>query len=1240
MIDFALNLRGASEYTVYAERGVVERGNSEIRGTKADAMRSAEGRKMTKELANAIDAMRQLPCTELKSADLTGKVFTPGVYCLNAAELNGEVVMDGKGSAAGTFIFKVTGSLDAKSGSSIRVENGAQGGNVFFVASGVEVGDDVALRANVLTDGNIKIGRSTVTDKVMALGKVELNDSALLGGTTGSLEICKEQQLPVTAANDLSNRIFHYTITGSAHTTPATALRVAVDSCSSPIDVTAGPQQVVELNNGTLITPSTGTFVGGFELYDVRNLTPASPSTLGLVNLATRTANVNIVAGGVNTQLTLQFWNRRAITGFIEICKRRATGPNVNFFGADPPPAFTYNPGDGTLLGGGDPDVQGFFQYTIEDVYAINTQNQPDPNIPNKQLQVFNIPVGQCTGPISVTKSDPAPFPFPVGEIASVAFVSELPRAGAFLESVEVIPPDRAVGPAVLGFIVGVDDDGNDVLTPAPGGGYQDTVVVASTSAANETLLIFTNRSNPSRLKVCKVAGPGIPINTLFTFTVVGYGPTAAAHPQVSPYGIVTRTFDVRAGDATQGGACVFVPGFGAPPPTWNEHQTFVNGTPIFIFENGVSVNNTIPQNPGQLRASQIRVFGSSPGTGFVPAGTGAGTAGFTPNPDLTPAAQAVSTFQNGGVAIPDTAIINIPVNVPNPGLVSDVDVEIRANHTYAGDLGFQMRDPFNRAVTLNTPDISDGGVNYGTGSNDCTAGANPTRFDDEAATSINAANAPFAGSHQPIGSLSDFDGRGMNGTWTLRVVDAFGGDVGTLGCVRLTITQSPYVARAAVWARAQIVEVEFTNFRFNPTVLKVCKIGVGAAAGTPFQFRVDLVSPTIGGSNPGNMFPAFTQTITVIAGAEPAPGTPSQEGNCGFVTGTSLLGGSFNQGSTVTITELGTSTINSIYSLSAGPGGLAVDIPNRRATLGPVTPPAQVNPNGLVAGINSVTFVNSLPVPPQERPVKFDFDGDRKADPAVWTSTSGNWSWLSSLEAGQMKTRGFGVAGDKLVAADYDGDGKTDYAVYRPDNGRWYIQKSANGGSFEYHQWGEATDIPMTGDYNGDGKADFIIFRPSNGTWYVKTTNDQFAIFQFGIPSDKPYAADYDGDGRTDAGVFRNGTWYTQNSTQGFRVTQFGQAGDIPVPADYDGDGAADFAVYRNGTWFMLSATTYTVKQLGEATDVPTPADFDGDGKIDLAVFRPSQGRWYIKKSGLGEASSFETVNLGSSSDAAVQAQ
>ena len=1209
MIDFALNLRSASEYTVYAEKGIAEAGTPEIRGTKADALRSAEGRKSTKELANAISALRQLPCTEVKGTDLTGKAFAPGVYCLSSAELGGEMVLDGQGSAAGTFIFRVAGSLNAKSGSSVRLENGAQGGNVYFVAGDVEIGDDAAFRANVLTDGNIKIGRSTVTDKVMAMGKVELNDSALLGGTTGSLEICKEQTLPVTAANDLSNQIFHFVVTGTAAGSPGSAaqpLRVPVGSCSSPIDVTAGPQTVTELNTGTLITPSTGTFTGNFQLVSVVNLTPASPSTLGLVNLATRVANINIVAGGVNTQLTLQFTNRRTITGFIEICKRAATGPTVDFNGGAPPPSTTFNPPGANPLSGGDPDVTGFFSFTIEDVYAVNQQN---PNV--RTLQVFTIPVGQCTGPIAVTKGDPAPFPFPVGEVASLAFVSELPRAGFFLESVEVIPADRANGPAVLGTIVGVDANGNDVFIPAPGGGFQDVFILESASAADETLVIFANRSNPGRVKVCKVAGPGIPINTLFTFTVVGYGATSAAHPQAATYGIVTRTFDVRAGDPAQGGTCEFVPGLGAPPPGYNLHQTFVNGTPVFIFENGISINNTIPQLPGELRVSQVRVFGSS----F----TSTAIAGFSPNPDLTPAAQQTQTFQVAGpIPINDVATINIPVNVANAGLVSDVNVSVRLNHTFDADLDLSLLDPFGRQVDLSS-DNGGAGDNYGTGANDCTG--TPTTFDDEAATAITAGTAPFAGSFRPEQPLSAFDGRGMNGTWTLRVTDDLGGDVGVVGCVTLQITSSPYVARAAVFARASIVEVEFTNFRFNPTVLKVCKIGLGTTLGQDFNFTVMLVQPTIGGANPGNQGPAFSQNVTVTAGPDNGQG-----GNCTFVNGSALLGGAFNQGSTVMITEAA-GNVTAIGSLSSGPGGLTIDLPNRKATLS--------GPNGLVAGINSVVFTNS-PAPVVSDATRFDFDGDGKADPAVWTSSNGVWSWLSSRDSGQLKTRGFGVAGDKLVAADYDGDGITDYAVYRPSNGRWYFQGST--GVFQYHQWGEATDIPLTGDYNGDGRADFIIFRPSNGTWYVKTTNNQFAIFQFGIPTDKPYTADYDGDGRTDAGVFRNGTWYTLQSTAGFRIHQFGQTGDIPVPADYDGDGAADFAVYRGGTWYMLSATTYTVKSLGTATDVPVPADYDGDGKANLAVFRPSEGRWYI--STVSEAGSGGSVTLGSASDSPVQAQ
>ena len=412
MIDFALNLRSASEYTVYAEKGIVENG-SEIRGAKADALGVA-GTKSTRALANSIDALRQLPCTDMKGS-LTGKVFTPGVYCFDAAELNGEMVIDGQGSAAGAVIFRVGGTLNAKSGSSIRLANGAQGGNVYFVAENAEIESNVAFRANVLASGDINVGAgSTVSDKVLSLGKVTLETSVVQGGTTGWLEICKEQQLPVAPENDLANRIFHYVVTGVAAGLPGSStnpLKVPVGSCSGLIEVAGGAQTVTELNTGTLINPPSGTFTGNFELISVTNLTPQSPSTLGLVNFATRTANINIVANDGNAQLILRFTNRAAITGFIEICKRAAIGApvrgdtgNVGTTIPWPGPGQTmYNPPGTAPLSGGDPDVTGFFQFTIEDVYSVNTST-------TRTLQIFNVPVGQCTARSLVTKGDPPPI--------------------------------------------------------------------------------------------------------------------------------------------------------------------------------------------------------------------------------------------------------------------------------------------------------------------------------------------------------------------------------------------------------------------------------------------------------------------------------------------------------------------------------------------------------------------------------------------------------------------------------------------------------------------------------------------------------------------------------------------------------------------------------------------------------------------------------------------------------------
>lgn len=235
--------------------------------------------------------------------------------------------------------------------------------------------------------------------------------------------------------------------------------------------------------------------------------------------------------------------------------------------------------------------------------------------------------------------------------------------------------------------------------------------------------------------------------------------------------------------------------------------------------------------------------------------------------------------------------------------------------------------------------------------------------------------------------------------------------------------------------------------------------------------------------------------------------------------------------------------------------------------------------------------------------PVPADFDGDGKTDFAVYrpgaTNCQNGCSWfIFKSSDNSWVAYNFGADGDKPVPADFDGDGKADYAVYRQSDKTWHILKSGDGQYIGY-QFGETDDIPIPKDYDGDGRADVTVWRGATATWCVlRSLDGQITSEVWGTGlTDKPVVGDYDGDGRADLAVWKSdNTWSIKKSSDGSSISIIWgfQTSDVAVQGDYDSDGKTDIAVWRpsEGSWYIIRSNDGSWYSFlwGTYGDIPLP--------------------------------------------------
>jgi hypothetical protein len=427
---------------------------------------------------------------------------------------------------------------------------------------------------------------------------------------------------------------------------------------------------------------------------------------------------------------------------------------------------------------------------------------------------------------------------------------------------------------------------------------------------------------------------------------------------------------------------------------------------------------------------------------------------------------------------------------------------------------------------------------------------------------------------------------------------------------------------------RIRVVSNAGQNLRLDPNT--------GALTATDAQINpagaavtASAYSSNIPGATTTTLFDIDTNNGTLNRQDPPNNGTLVQIGSLGVsATETNGFDIAPDGSAFAVLTTAGTARLYTI-NLSTGAATLVGSVGNGSLSL-----------TGFAIAFNAPT--NPVGGCTTRRPI-LDYDGDRRADAALFRTTTNTFLIRRSTDATTIIQQFGQQSTDIQVPGDYDGDGRTDIAVFRTTNGFFFILQSTTG-TIRSEQFGLGTDEPVARDYDGDNRTDLAVVRRQGGQlfWFIRnSSNGSFRAEQFGLDTDVVAPGDYDGDCRFDLAVFRTlpngqGVFFVRQSSGGDRGIQFGLGSDLVVPGDYDGDGRFDFAVVRPGTqftWFILQSSTNTVRTVGFGAkpQIIAQADYDGDGRTDIATYDPTSGNFFILQS---SNNAFTTIRFGNNQD------
>lgn len=136
-------------------------------------------------------------------------------------------------------------------------------------------------------------------------------------------------------------------------------------------------------------------------------------------------------------------------------------------------------------------------------------------------------------------------------------------------------------------------------------------------------------------------------------------------------------------------------------------------------------------------------------------------------------------------ITIPTTAnvTVNSTLSVPLTDVISDVNVTLNITHTWVNDITVTLISPAGTQVQLVAQPCTSASLQNITAT-----------FDDSGVPVVCGSNPAISGTVIPVQTLSAFNGQTMNGTWTLRVLDSFNQDGGSINSWSLNLCKNTAV--------------------------------------------------------------------------------------------------------------------------------------------------------------------------------------------------------------------------------------------------------------------------------------------------------------------------------------------------------------------------------------------------------------------------------------------------------------